>query len=211
MIAIAPLIRGRPMSDEGITPTPRPPRCTVCDGATATTPGAVCPACGVSFEAASPPALPDVRRRESSAWFGGYDQPVYAALGLLVCAVVCHIAVAAPGILVILAILLVPAGIRAVRIATRPEASETRSFGLYMLGAIVASLGVALLAGTAAAVAAGAICWAVAAGGGGLNALGFGLLIGGFVGLCLFGVIYAKLWPRESAYDKIRRPPDPED
>ena len=199
------------MSDDRISSTPNPSRCPVCDGATATAPGAACPACGGKFAPPSPAALPDVRRRESSAWFGGYDQPVYAAIGLVVCSLVCLIAAAAPGVLIVLAILLVPAGIRTIRIATRPEAGETGSFGLYMLGAIVASLGVALLAGTAAAVAFGVICWAIAAGGGGLDALGAGMIGGAIAGLGLFGLIFVKLWPRESAYDKIRRPPDPEE
>ena len=199
------------MNDDGISTTANPARCPVCYGATATAPGAVCPACGVKFAPPSPAALPDLRRRESSAWFGGYDQPVYAAIGLVVCSLICLVAFAAPGLLLVLAVLLVPAGIRTIRIATRPEAGETRSFGLYMLGAIVASLGVALLAGTAATVAFGVICWAIAMTGSGFENVGIGLIVGGVVGLGLFVLIFAKLWPRESAYDKIRRPPDPEE
>jgi hypothetical protein len=118
---------------------------------------------------------------------------------------------AAPGILLVLAVLLVPAAIRTIRIATRPEAGETKSFGLYLFGATVASLGVALLAGTAAAAGFGIVCGAIAGDASGYRNLEAGLIAGGIVGLGLFVLIFAKLWPRESEYDKRRRPPDPEE
>ena len=199
------------MPDAGISPTPRTPRCPVCDGATTTTPGAACAACGVKFAPANPVPIHDLRLPEEEGWLWGHESQLYNLVGGFAFILIVFSACFAPGLLIFLAVLLVPAGIRTIRLATRPEAREAESFARYLYGALLASFGVALLAGTAAAVAFGVICFAIASSGKGFETLGVGLIVGGVVGLALFAMIYAKLWPRESEYDKLRRPADPEE
>ena len=196
--------------NDGISTTANPPRCPVCDGATATAPGAVCPACGVKF-APRPVPIPDLRLTEEEGWLWGHESQLYNLIGGFALILVVFSVCFAPGLLIFLAALLVPAGMRTIRLATRPEAREAESFARYLYGALLASFGVAVVAGTAAAVSFGVICWAIAMTGSGFENVGIGLIVGGVVGLGLFVLIFAKLWPRESAYDKIRRPPDPEE
>lgn len=199
------------MSDDRISSTPRTSRCPVCDGATATTPDAACPACGRTFASPSPLPVPDLRRRLPPGWFGGYDKPAYGAIGIFVLLVVGIFAFLAPGVLVLLALFLVPAGIRTIRLATRPEAREAESFGAYLVGALLASFGVAVVAGAAGGVAAGAICAGTLLVKDTLETLIFACVAGNLVGLFVFIFLFVKLWLRESDYDKIRRSPDPEE
>jgi hypothetical protein len=196
------------MSDERISSTPMTPRCPVCADAISSSPGAACPACGKTFPHANPFVIPNLRNR-SEEWLLGYDKPIYFGFGVLAFLIVLICALQAPGILIPVAVLLVAAGIRTIRLATRPDVDEARSLWGYLLGATVASFGVAALAGTASAVAFSLVCTAIAAMGRSLDAVFAGAVFGLIVALVVFSMIFMKLWPRERA-DEVPRSPDPE-
>jgi hypothetical protein len=196
------------MSDDRISTTPNTPRCPACGGPVAT-PGAPCPACGKAFPAPTPFVMPELRYR-SEEWLLGYDKPVYFGFGLIALLAIGLIALAAPGVLVPAAILLVPAGIRAARLFSRPDVDQARSLWGYLFGVAVASFGVAALAGVASAVAFAIICTGIAAMGHSLDALFAGAVLGLLPGFALFVTIFMKLWPRERA-DEMPHPRDPEE
>jgi hypothetical protein len=196
------------MSDDRISTTPSSPRCPACGGPVAT-PGAPCPTCGKTFPAPTPFVMPELRYR-SEEWLLGYDKPIYFPLGFLALLVIGIMALFAPGILIPAAILLVPAGIRATRLATRPDVDQARSLWGYLFGAAVASFGVAVLAGVASAVAFAIICTGIGAMGRSLEAAFAGAVLGLIVGVVVFLESFRRLWPRERA-DEMPHPRDPEE
>jgi hypothetical protein len=196
------------MSDERISSTPMTPRCPVCADTISSSPGAGCRACGKTFPPANPFVMPDFRYR-SEEWLLGYDKPIYFGFGFLALLIVLIFALQAPGILIPVAVLLLAAGIRTIRLATRPDVDQARSLWGYLLGAAIASFGVAALAGTASAVAFSIVCTGIAAMGKSLDAVFAGAVLGLIVAFVVFLMIFMKLWPRERS-DEAPRSPDPE-
>ena len=197
------------MSDDRISESQNPPRCPVCATGFTTTPGASCPACGRVFVSQNSMPVPDVRLRPPDDRFG-LPRPAGVVLGILAVVTIGCFAYSAPGLLIPIAILFIPAVIRTIRIAAMPDSHQARSSLSFLFGAFLVSFFIATLAGIASAAAFGVVCFAIAVTGPGWDGVGPGLIAGSFVGLGVFLLIFYKLWPRESDDDKRQRSPDPE-
>ena len=198
------------MSDDRISESQNPPRCPVCATGFTSTPGAKCPACGRDIVPPNTRTVPDVRLHSSDDWHSGLPRPASAVLGILAVVTIGFLAYMTPGLLIPIAILFIPAVIRTIRLAAMPASHQARSSLSFLFGAFLVSFFIATLAGIASAAAFGVVCFAIAVTGPGWDGVGPGLIAGSFVGLGVFLLIFYKLWPRESEYDKIRRSPDPE-
>ena len=185
------------MSDDRISECPQPPRCPVCATGFTTTPGASCPACGRAF---APPTahMPDFRLRPERFRFDG---PACVIVGFILVCAVFLLALGAPGLLIPLAILVVPALIRTARLSREKENdAEFAVFAIFM-----ASLGVSILMGVAAGAACFVVCAAtISIGGGGLGMLDTGFVAGGVTAFIVFLGLFVAFWPRadtSSRYD----------
>src|SRR4051812_20956558 len=96
------------MSDDRITESPNPPRCPVCATGFTASPGASCPACGRVF-APPPPREYDLQHKTERFRLDG---PGWIGVGILLFFGVCCLAVVAPGVLIPVVILTLPAMIR---------------------------------------------------------------------------------------------------
>jgi hypothetical protein len=201
------------MSDDRISPTPKTPRCPLCQ-VTIWDSSGVCPRCSWKAPAGYQPPVPELRvprevgrsRREGTH----YDGSLYAGVGLLFLLVTAFFAFRAPGVLIPFAVVFVPAVIRTIRLANGDGVHEARSPWTYLVGALLASLGIALLAGIASAVASTVVCFAIGVVGSNWTAALVGMIAGGVVGLFVFSILFYQFWPRESDADKRQRSPDPE-
>ena len=153
---------------------------------------------GATFPPLMPPPLPP----EPSQHFTFSLSTLMLAMTL--CAVLSGLCATAPGLGIPLAILAVPAWIRAARVIrldpwSRPNASLGKKVEAFM-----ASLGFALLVCLAAGAAGFAACTGivlVGAGAGSNNGndalaiLPIGLIIGGIIALYIFVILSMKFWP----------------
>ena len=181
------------MSDDRISESPNPPRCPVCATGFTATPGASCPACGRVFAPLPAPQY-DLRRKSERFRLDGRGWTTVG--GILVLGVLL-VATQAPGILIPLVILVLPAIIRTARLDEKRPNNRTFSISATFL----AALGVSILMGVAAGAACYAVCWATVANGGFGN-IGPGIILGGITALAVFAALFAVFWPRAdtSAY-----------
>jgi hypothetical protein len=187
------------MNDESITESPKSPACPVCATGFTATPGATCPACGRTFAPMPTPLaydfrLPTERRR--------LDGPAWVVAGVVLLGGGLLLTPVAPGLLLPLALLLLPAHVRAVRLARGTVGRPN----LVVRDTFLAALGVTLVTALAACVAGFTICvGTIGAGGGGLGMIGPGFIAGGVAAIVVFAGLFAALWPRA---DPAERRPD---
>ena len=181
------------MSEDRISDSPNPPRCPVCATGFTSTPGASCPACGRVFAPRPEPSYePDFRLKAERFRF---DDPSWIVIGVVFVSCVFLLSWYAPGILIPLGILLVPALIRTVRLRRgRADGSSSPLFA-----SLLASLGVTLVIAVAASIACLAVCAAVFSTGSGFRMLDTGLIAGGFAALVVFVWLFVYFWPRPAA------------
>lgn len=196
------------MSDDRISPTPIPPPCPVCATGFTATPGTACPACGRTALHSTSVHVPDFRLPPTGNGASGYDNPVHIFLGILFAVIVGLFAIAAPGVLIPVAVFLGFAGIRTARLMSMAKVHEAKSTWGYLFSALLASFGIAVLLGAASAVAFAVVCTTI----GVLTdfaGIEMGLIVGGLVALVGFLVLFIRFWPREKA-DPWPPNPDPE-
>lgn len=134
------------MSNDRISPTPsEPARCPTCDAPLTTTRRGRYPACGHPFAPASPFSVPVLRRRSFDRGPRRYENPFTICVGIACLLPSPFFAYDAPILLIPLGLLLAPAVVRALRIATLPDAHEAKSLVVYLIGAFAVFLVVYLL------------------------------------------------------------------
>ena len=184
------------MSDDRISPTPRnPPRCRVCTSGFTDTPGASCPACGRVFAPLPmPPGESDFRQKPERFRFDG---PGWVIAGLVLLCGVFVLASQAPGVLILLLILVLPAALRTSRLdEKRPP---NRAFSI--LASFIAALGVSILMGVAAGAASFAVCNAIARGNG-IGMLAEAFAAGGITAIVVFVSLFVAFLPRRDTSSK---------
>jgi hypothetical protein len=178
------------MSDERTTPTPNLPRCPICATGYSASPGANCPACGRAVDPLPAPPEYDFRLRTERRRLDG---PVWMALGVIVLSGGLLLSLGAPGLLIPLAMLVVPALVRTSRLSRGRENAP----GSALLGMFLAALGVSLLTGLAAGAACFVVCLAaIFVGGNNMSALAPAFIAGGVTALVVFVWLFVALWPR---------------
>lgn len=191
------------MSDQ-ITNAPNPPP-----------PEPTCPECGAKIRGpratrcwmCQEPFTAMVRRDDGPNPFRlpepKADSPAWAVFGALAILICGGLMFDAPGILVVLCILLVPALVRTLVATTRTRAPL--SVGSTLL-AFFSSIGIVTVVGIAATAAFLATCFAACLGGvvmsgpglRGINGiLIFGCVLGGLIALVVFVLLMRALWPKK--------------
>ena len=200
------------MSDDCISESPITPRCPVCATGFTATPGANCPACGRTFAPSDPRAMPDLRRPSLDTKSIRLQKPVliWMAVVLLVGTGIAWIVYDAPGLGIFVAIPLVPALIRTIRLATLTRTDDPKAGPSFLLWSLLASFSVTVLAAIAGGVAAGAIC-AAGAVTDNLLVIVIACFVGNIVGVGVFLYLFYKLWPRAATDHGKRLSRDPDE
>jgi hypothetical protein len=202
------------MSSEHFSEAPLPasrksccPLCgaAICQGATKR-----CWMCGKDFALITDAEIRAARIREQSAHIeaarGGQDHAAFVVFGILAILVSAGLMVEAPGILVVLLVLAVPALIRT---AVQSAGQDERSASTSALARFFSSLGLLVIVGLASFAAFFATCFAVCLGGLALNDLNrnnsqewiFTASIGAGIvpGLFVAGLLFKHFWSRKGS------------
>lgn len=181
------------MSDDHISESPTPPRCPVCASGFTLSPGAACPACGrVGAPVAVPPRTFDLRHKAERFRLDGSG---WVCAGVLLLLLASGLAFLSPGVLYFLGFLLIPALIRAGRLANGRFGDPAFS----MAATFLAALGVSILMGVTAVAACFAVCLSVVDSGKGFfwTTGDRALVSGAITGVVVFVALFIAFWPRD--------------